>query len=205
MAAFKGNSLWDRSLPVLFQFSSFCWNISWAWIVSQIWEGGSEENLKIGDFNLLWSLCCHWRGILSTSPHGNLEVNWQHNTEIIPFPQIFTYIQDDRAHEVDRFGGCNKWGPQVQSPDAPQNNNSKRCPPKPSETCADRNYVEKVRRKAEEKRKGRKSQNKRNSERRAQQKNIWVTLLLKLPVQFKNPTAFYLWAWKDERNGSRRL
>lgn len=39
----------------------------------------------------------------------------------------------------------------------------------------------------------------------AQQKNIWVTLLIKLSVKFKNPTAFYLWAWKDERSKEQKV
>lgn len=64
---------------------------------------------------------------------------------------------------------------------------------------------EKVRKGAEEKWNGRKSQNKRNGEREAQQKNVWVTFLLKLSVKFKNPTVFYLWTWKDERSKEQKV
>lgn len=64
---------------------------------------------------------------------------------------------------------------------------------------------EQVRKEGEEKWNGRKSQNKRNGERGAQQKNVWVTFLLKLSVKFKNPTVFYLWAWKDERSKEQKV
>lgn len=73
-----------------------------------------------GNSSLLCSLCCQWRDNLSTSPHGSLEVIWQHTTEIMYFPQIFVDIRGDRDCAVDRFWSYKKLDFQVHSPDVPQ-------------------------------------------------------------------------------------
>lgn len=156
-----------------------------------------EKNLKIGYFSLLCSLCCQWRDNLSSSPHGSLEVIWQHNTEMIYFPQIFVHIRGDRGCAVDRFWGCKKWALQVHSPDVPQKN--------PMQQDVHQSHLklvlkrikwEKITSKTEEK--GRKeNKTKKGNEwrkRKGARQNfwVWVTLLIKFSAKFKNPTAFYL-------------
>lgn len=44
------------------------------------------ENIWKADIEVshLFSLC-QWKGILSVSPHGNLETNWQHDAETLSF------------------------------------------------------------------------------------------------------------------------
>lgn len=36
---------------------------------------------------------CQWRDVLTTSPHGSLEANWQHDVKNLNFSHIFTHIK----------------------------------------------------------------------------------------------------------------
>lgn len=73
---------------------------------------------------------CQWRDILTTSPHGSLEANWQHDIKNLNFSHIFTHIKGGTSYALYRFGVFNEGGPQLYIPDVPQNNNATRCPPK---------------------------------------------------------------------------
>lgn len=190
--------LCDRSLPFLLQLPSFVK----IFLELEYPKNSGGKNPNTGCFSLLCSLCCQWRHILSISPHGSLEVNRQHNTEVIHFPQNFTHIGGDRC-AVDRFGGCNNWGPQVHSPDVPQSNNATRSPLKHLKLMLKRIKLNSINKGSRRKTKTKGKE--RRKRKGSQQENFWVTLLIKLSVKFKNPTAFYLWAWKDERSKEQKV